>query len=214
MGLVDVWSLLWRAALALVFVLFAGIASFLTGLGAQPLSWLLAPVSLAAFGAGLAWLTWLGRSPRERFVAVAIATSVATMLGVVVWAASPAGPRVLARQIEQIELPAGARLVDEHHSGNVLCFDYCPSVSRTYRVEGDPQQIADRMERSLEASGSRAARIAPGETLFATGTDGDFHLTVDIGPAYRHPVSEHHPDPEPIPGVTEITITVTAQQPF
>lgn len=214
MGLVDVWSLLWRTALALMIVLFGGIASFLTGLGAQPLSWLLAPASLAAFGAGLAWITWLGRSPRERIVAVAIAASLATMLGIVVWAASPAGPRLLARQIEQIELPAGARLVDEHHSGNVLCFDYCPSTSRTYRVEGDPQQIADRMERSLEASGSRAARIAPGETFFATGTDRDFHLTVDIRPAYRHPVTEHHPDPERISGVTEITITVTAQEPF
>ena len=214
MGVVDVWSLSWRSALALVIVLVGGIASFLVGLGAQPFSWLLVPTSLAVLGSATAWIIWLGRSRRERIVAVATAATLATMLGVVVWAASPAGPRLLARQIQQIELPAGARLVDEHHSGNVLCFDYCPSVSRAYRVEGDPQEIADRMERSLQASGSRATRIAPGETFFSTGTGGDFHLTVDIRRAYRHPVTEHHPDPEPIPGVTEITITVTAQEPF
>lgn len=214
MGVVNVWSLAWRTVLALVVLLIGGLTCFLVGLGAQPWSWLLAPASLAVFGAATGWIIWLGHSRRERVVAAAIAASLAAILGVVVWAASPAGPRLLARQIQQIELPAGARLVDEHHSGGVLCFDYCPSVSRTYRAEGDPQGIANRMERSLRAAGSRATRTAPDETFFATGTDGDFHLTVDIRPAYRHPPTEHHPDPEPIHGVAEITITVTAQPRF
>lgn len=214
MALADIWARSWRAALALVILLLAGIASFLAGMGSQPFSWLLAPASLAILAGTAAWIIWLGRSRNERIVAAAIAATLAAMLGLVVWAGSPAGPRLLAREIQPIDLPAGARLVDEHRSGNVLCFDYCPSVSRTYRVEGRPQEIADRMERSLRASGSRATRTGPDETFFSTGTDGDFHLTVDIRPAYRHQPTEDHPDPERIHGVTEITITVTASPLF
>lgn len=211
MALVDVWALSWRTMLVLVIMSIGGIASFLAGFGGQPFSWLLAPTSLAVLAVAAAWIIWLGRSPRERVVAAASAAILAASLGVVVWAASPAGPRLLAGQLQEIELPAGARLVDEHHSGNVLCFDYCPSLSRTYRVPGDPGDIADRMERSLRASGSRAARTAAGETFFANGIDEDVHLSVDIRPAHRRPPTEHDPDPEPIPGMTEIVITVTAR---
>lgn len=214
MRLTDMWSIAWRAILALVVLLAGGLGAFLAGLGAQPLSWFLAPASLAAVAIVTAWVLWFGRSSSERVLAALGAAGVAMILGVLVWAASPVGHQVLARELEAIELPAGAELVEQHESGGVLCFDSCPTLSRTYLLEGDPQEVADRMTHHLRTSRFDIARSGPDGTFFSNGSDEDIHLTVDVAPAYRHPATERHPHPDRLPGMTRITITAIGQQPF
>lgn len=214
MPIADVWSIAWRTILTLVVLFAGGLAAFLAGLGAQPLSWLLAPAALAVVALATVRILWLARGGRERSVATLVAAGVGLVLGLLVWSASPVGHQVLGRAVDEIELPAGAELVDQHESGGVLCFDSCPTLSRTYRVGGEPREVADRMARALRASRFRATRSGPDGTFFSNGSDGEIHLMVDIAPAYRRPATEQHPDPARLPGMTQITITATGQAPY
>lgn len=212
MELSEVWPVSWRTALALVIVTLGGLASFLLGLGAQPFAWVLAPLALAALAVAVVRAMWSGRD--ERTLAASIAAVLAAALGILVWAASPAGHLLLVWHLDDVELPPGARLVDEHRTGNVWCFDYCPSVSRSYHVEGDPGPIADHIEDALAGSGLRVTRRDAEGASFSTDPEGDIRLTVDVHPAARYPATGDHPEPERIPGTTEITVTATAQQPI
>lgn len=212
MRLVTSWSQAWRSALALVVALPLTVATFVAGLGAQPGGWIAAPLVLAVLTGALARALWSGR--QERRLAVAVAVVLGALLGTAVWFASPPGPRLLAGYVETIELPDGARLVEEHTSGNVLCFDYCPSVSRSYRVEGEPGPVAAGMEGALRRSGLHVTRRDADGTSFSNGDGDDVRLRVDVLQAYHHPATEDHPEPQRIPGVTEITITATARQPL
>lgn len=206
------WSNAWRGALALIVALPLTVAAFVAGLGAQPWAWVAAPLVLAVLTGALATALWSGRQERRLMVAVAVV--VGALLGTVVWFGSPPGPRLLAGHVEAIELPSGTRLVEEHTSGNVLCFDYCPSVSRSYHVEGEPGPVAAGMEDALRRSGLHVTRRDADGTSFSNGEGDDVRLRVDIVTAYRYPATEDHPEPERIPGVTEITITATARQPL
>lgn len=214
MRVADVWSIAWRAVVTTVTLLASGLGAFLVGLGAQPLSWLLAPACLAAVAIVTAGLLWLGRSGSERVLAALVAAGAAMVVGVLVWAASPVGHLVLARELEAIELPAGAELVEQHESGGVVCFDSCPTLSRTYRLAGDPHEVADRMERHLRDSPFAVTRGGADGTFFSNGSDEDIHLSVDVAPAHRRPPTERHPHPDRLPGIVQITITASAQQPF
>lgn len=210
MRLMDVWSFCWRAAIALMILLTGGLASFLFGLGAQPFAWLLVPASLAALAYALARTIWFDR--REQLLVAVMAAGVGTVIGAFAWSASPPGHRLVAWELNGIDLPAGARLVDDQESGNVWCFDTCPSLARTYRVEGAPNDVVIQMGEALRGSGLRAAMSDPGRVSFSSDPDSHIQVTVAIGPAYRHPSTEAHPDPEPIAGMSEITITARARE--
>lgn len=156
------------------------------------------------------WVLWLGRRERRRVALVAAV--LATVVGVLVWGASPAGHRLLSWRLDDIGLPPGARLVTEDASGNVLCFDDCPSVSRTYRVDGDHREVAGRMEASLARSGLGVAREGRDGISFSNAADADIDLTVDIRPSSLHPATAARPRAAGIPGTTVIEVRATARQ--
>jgi hypothetical protein len=110
----------------------------------------------------------------RRSVLVAGAAAIAAaLLGVSIWKATPAQPSLIIPVLDSVRFPQGVTLVSEDESGNIFCFDSCPSVSRTYRNEtGDPISEAE-MLRLLESAGLEHARIRGHR--FLSATSGGLH---------------------------------------
>lgn len=210
MRLSAVWSVTWRSLMISVLVLVLGLATFLVGLGSLPFAWALAPLAIATLAVALVRTAWRGRAGRD--IATAIAAVLAAGLGLLVWAGSPPGHVLVSWHLDDIELPADARAVGAHRSGNTWCFDTCPTVSRTYRVEGEPGPVAAGMEAALRRSGLHVTHRDASGTAFSDGGEGDVHVTVTVLPAYRGPATEDRPHPEPVVGTSEITLTGRARQ--
>lgn len=206
----EVWSVTWRGALIVVLVWIFALATFLVGLGSLPFAWVLAPLAIATLAVALVRTAWRGRPGRD--VATAIAAVLAAGLGLLVWGGSPPGHLLVSWHLDDVELPADARSVAEHRSGNTWCFDTCPTISRTYRVPGEPWAVADEMEEALRRAGLHVTRRDASGVSFSDGATGDVSLTVVIAPATDRATTEDHPDPEPVGGMTEITVTARARQ--
>lgn len=207
----SVWAIVWRGVLATVVLIAGALGAFLFGIGALPHGWLPSSLVLGVLGIALALLLWRGR---QRGPAAAVVLVAAVALGIAVHAVSPAGPTSLERTIDRIDLPAGAQLVQQHTSGNVLCFDYCPSVSRTYHVAGDVDAVADAMAADLRAEGLQRQSDDPSWIRFSNNhADPPVWMSVTVAPATTGPATEEDPQPETIPGLVEIQITAIARQP-
>ncbi|MBW3659167.1 MAG: hypothetical protein KY457_11050 [Actinobacteria bacterium] len=206
----EVWSVTWRGALIVVLVWIFALGTFLVGLGSLPFAWVLAPLAVAAVAVALVRAAWRGRPGRD--VATTVAAVLAAAVGLLVWGGSPPGHLLVSWHLDDVELPADARFAGEHRSGNTWCFDTCPTISRTYRVPGEPRAVADDMHEALRRAGLHVTRRDASGVSFSDGPAGDVNLTVDIAPATDRAAPEDHPDPELVAGVTEITVTARARQ--
>lgn len=69
-----------------------------------------------------------------------VASGVFFLLLLGLWYATPTFGK-LNRQLDRIKLPGGAKLIETERSGNVICFDTGPPVSRTYSVAAEPVEV-------------------------------------------------------------------------
>lgn len=68
------------------------------------------------------------------------------------WYAAPTFGK-LNRELDRLTLPAGAKLIEAERSGNVICFDTCPHLSRTYSVAGETTEVERSFVTALERAG-------------------------------------------------------------
>ena len=174
------WAHGWRAVTVVLPLLAMSAIIVLSGAAGQPVSWLTVPSGLGAAAAGLAWLVWW-RRPGRRVAAVLLAVA-AVSWGVTVWVWSPPGTGMLVAALEEVQVPASARLVEQSSGGNVLCFDVCTAVRRRYVVpDASPDEVTRHLRRALQDAGHRLAEpVAPRSV--STTLDGDLHLTGRVEP--------------------------------
>lgn len=147
----TLWAHAWRTGVLGLLLLVAGVGTFLSGLGGRPLGIVWCMLALGA-GVGLvAALLWRDRP--GRWVAPAIVVPFALLLGASIGVRTPPGPVVLGNALEVLELPAGSELGGVSSSGNVLCFDVCPTAYRTYTVPGEPEEVAQQVRAALRDAG-------------------------------------------------------------
>lgn len=146
------WAHLLRA-FRLILVLVVGLlVVFLSGLSGRPLGWLWAALVLGAGAGAASWLLWSGEGGQRAVVAVAVCF--AAVVGAAVGEASPAGPVVLGRALEEVELPESAELVEASSAGDALCFDVCTMVERRYVVTAaDRREVVEDVRAALGAAG-------------------------------------------------------------
>lgn len=169
------WAHAWRTIVVVLPVLVASAVAALSGAAGQPLSWLVVPVGLGLGAAGLAWLAWWRRPGRRAGTTLLAAAAVAWGLTVSAW--SPPGTGVLAAALDELEVPEGARLVEQSSGGNVLCFDVCTTVRRRYVVpDAAPGELASRMRQALRDAGHTLDEPVDARS-FTTTLDGELHLS-------------------------------------
>lgn len=161
-------------------VLVVSAIAYLSGAAGQPRSWLWVSAGLGGAAAGLAWLAWWRRP--GRWAATVLFGAAALAWGVAVSVASPPGTDVLAAALDEVALPADARLVEQSSGGNVLCFDVCTTVRRRYVVpDATAAEVAERLRGSLREAGHTLEE--PVDTgSFTTTLDGELYITGRAGP--------------------------------
>jgi hypothetical protein len=81
-----------------------------------------------------------------------IGLGVLLVLVFVLWYAMPTFGK-LSRALDRVDLPSGSKLTETDRSGNAICFDTCPHLSRTYSVAGEPAAVEPALVASLRRAG-------------------------------------------------------------
>lgn len=208
----KVWAWTWRASLVFLILSVVEFASFLFGVGSLPFAGAFLPAGVAALGVALARTVWEGG--REQAVAAVIAASLGALLGLSGWAMSPPGQTLLSWELRDIPVPDDARSVSEDASGNAWCFDYCPTLSHTYHVDGDPREVAARMSDDLRSAGLEIEHDDAHSISFSRGRHDTIAVTVEIVPAEEGPATEADPSSAPMSRTSLVTVTARASTRF
>lgn len=185
MTLGSVWAQVWRIVLVGVVLLTASVVAFLSGLGGRPTGWLWAWAASGAAAGVVAWLLW---RHRVRTVAVLTVVVVALAVGVAIDRQSPAGPVMLGHALDEVELPEDAELVDQTRGGNMLCFDVCPTVHRTYLVPSESEtDTLQRLRRAMRDAGYQLQDPVDAESFTTELESHRWYLRgrVEAGPSGR-----------------------------
>lgn len=212
MTLGKVWAWTWRASLVFLILSVVAFASFLFGVGLLPFAGAFLPAGVAALGVALARTVWEGG--REQAVAAVIAASLGALLGLSGWAMSPPGQTLLSWELRDIPLPDDARSVSEASSGNAWCFDYCPTLSHAYHVDGDPREVAARMSDAFRSAGLEIEHDDAHSISFSRGRHDTIAVTVEIVPAEEGPATEADPSSAPMSRTSLVTVTARASTRF
>jgi hypothetical protein len=93
---------------------------------------------------------------------------------------APPTPGRLRHAIRELEQPAW-HLVGDTVDGNAMCFDYCSSVSREYRVDADLDELLQEVRTLLASHGLRPTSTSGPERFEFTNHDsGDIGMWVTI----------------------------------
>ncbi len=136
-------------AVPVTVVLFA--IFVITGIGGARGGWLLAPAIAAPAMAAVGSAGW-GRG-RGRRVATATLAIGGIALGLWVAQESPLGSDRLRAAMSSISVPAGFERTGTVVGGNSMCFDECPSHSRSWTVVGDVEKVQAQLRLVLEREG-------------------------------------------------------------
>lgn len=129
---------------------------------------------------------------RRRWRRIALGVFFFLMLGL--WCATPTFGK-LNRQLDRIDLPVGTKLTQTERSGNVICFDTCPHLSRTYSVAGETQRVELAVVSALRGAGYQ---------VFIKETE-DYRPSFAIGKRYKIDWSVYEGDLERT--MVELTIS-------
>ena len=170
LGLVILLPMLWLVA----WFRFAG------GRG----GWILTATSFAALCATTGWVAVPRRWPEARRTTATVLALVAALLGVMTAHTAPPTPGRLRHEIARIAQP-GWRLSDDHVDGNAACLDSCTSVTREYRVDAPPAEVASALRPLLLGTGYETAPGGADGRIELRRDGGEFDMSVDIAVGSR-----------------------------
>lgn len=166
-GLVILLPALWLTA----WLVFAG----------GRFGWIPTAASFAALCGATGWVAVPRRwSEARRRTAVGLALG-AALLGVATAHTAPPTPGRLRHEIAQVAQP-GWRLVSDSVDGNAACFDYCTSVTREYRVDAPPADVAALLRPLLREAGFEPAPLPVDGRIELRRDGGEIDMAVDIEP--------------------------------
>ena len=164
-----------------VVVVIASLVAALWFAGGER-GWAITALVLGSLGAGGTWLSVSPKWPVARQRAVIGAAGVCVVFAIFIAHVAPPSAGRLRAAIRELEQPTW-HLVDDSESGNMMCFDTCTEVVRTYRVDATAETVA------------RWLRLPAGERGVARDL-GDFTLVITI--------------PEASPTGTTVTVSAEA----
>lgn len=131
--------------------LVGSVLLFLSGLGGRPLGILWTALVLATVTATMAAASFRSRQHTRAVVSVVVVVGLVAGAGVGV--RTPPGPVALGRALDRLALPSSAEVVATSSSGNVLCFDVCPTARRTVRLPVPAEQAVRIVRDALRDAG-------------------------------------------------------------
>jgi hypothetical protein len=146
------------------------------------LGWVESLLAFGLLGAASGWVAVAGRwKVARRNTAIGLAALLG-LAGIAVAHWAPATEERLRHSIKQLADPRW-HLVTETVTGNALCFDYCTSVTRHYRVSVAPADLFEELRPVLARHGLRPTRAFDrGSFGFADRRGGDIDRSVSIAP--------------------------------
>jgi hypothetical protein len=153
-----------------------------TGIGGFRGGWLWASSLAGVVLGGTAWLAW-GR-PRGRWVAAATVALAGVSMGL--WNSQVAAfsHARLHAEMNSVPMPADFEVRGPDEPGGwSLCFDECPFLTREWTVNGDVEEVRDRVTEIFEGAGFTVGPwgIEPGSPpLMAHGSRGRLGLNLAV----------------------------------
>ncbi|MGQ0831122.1 MAG: hypothetical protein ACT4OV_05540 [Microthrixaceae bacterium] len=142
--------------------------------------WISSALAFTTLGAGIGWAATSSRWRLARRRALTALAAAGALGGVATAHVAPPTPGRLRHEIETL-VPSGWTLEAESVDGTAFCFDYCTTVSRTYRVHGELRDVVADVRPTLPARCIVGLpELRPTYWSCPADGDGDVNLSLEL----------------------------------